>query len=149
ALLGLQRGRLWIAVTAALLSGLASPVAALFLTLAAFVWGISDRRAMWVALAAFLPTALLGAAFPEGGYMPFDFTTYVPIPAFAAAALVVLPREERGLRIGVVLYAVATTVAFVVQTPMGSNAVRLGALFAGPIALLAARYPVTRAGRVG
>jgi hypothetical protein len=67
----------------------------------------------------------------------------------AVAALVVLPREERGLRIGTVLYAIATTAAFLVQTPMGSNAVRLGALFAGPIALCAARIPVSRAGRAG
>jgi hypothetical protein len=149
ALLGLQRGRMWIAISAAILSGLASPVAALFLTLAAAVWGLSDRRARWVALAAFLPPALLAAAFPEGGYMPFDFTTYAPVPLLAVAALVVLPREERGLRIGTVLYAIATTAAFLVQTPMGSNAVRLGALFAGPIALCAARIPVSRAGRAG
>jgi hypothetical protein len=100
---------------------------------------------MVVAAAAFLPPALLAAAFPEGGYMPFDFTTYAPIPAMAIAALLVLPREERGLRIGAVLYAAATPAALLVQTPMGSNAVRLGALFAGPIALCAARPPAGHA----
>jgi hypothetical protein len=148
-LLAFQRGRLWIAVLAAIGSGLASPVAALFLTLATLVWGLSERRALWVALAAFLPPALLAAAFPEGGYMPFDFTTYIAVPLAAVGALLVLPREERGLRIGVVVYALATTAAFVIQTPMGSNAVRLGALFAGPLALCAARVPVTRVGKVG
>ena len=44
--------------------------------------------------------------------MPFDLTTYAPIPALAVAALIVLPREERGLRLGAVLYALATTAAF-------------------------------------
>jgi len=140
-LLALQRGRKGIAVAAAIGSGLASPVAALFLTLAAvasFSWA--------VALAAFLPTALLAAAFPEGGYMPFDFSTYAPVPVLAIGALIVLPRRERALRLGVALYLLATTAAFLVQTPMGSNAVRLGALFAGPIALAAARRPRSRTG---
>ena len=134
ALLAHQRGRLLLAFLLAMATGLASPVAALFLTLAAlcaFEWE--------VAAAAFLPTALLAAAFPEGGYMPFDLTTYAPIPALAIAALIVLPRRERALRLGAVVYALATTAAFVIETPMGSNAVRLGALFAGPIALAARR----------
>src|SRR4051812_32948972 len=78
ALLGLQRRRYAIAVLMALCSGLASPVAALFLTLAALAWvigGWSRGQALLVALVAFLPPALLAAAFPEGGYMPFDLTT--------------------------------------------------------------------------
>jgi hypothetical protein len=150
ALLALQRRRTAVAVGAAIGSGLASPVAALFLTLAALAWvigGWSRGQAVLVAIAAFLPPALLAAAFPEGGYMPFDLTTYAPVPAMAVAALIVLPREERGLRIGAVVYALAATLAFVVNTPMGSNAVRLGALFAGPIAFMAATRPRTGAGR--
>jgi hypothetical protein len=132
ALLAHQRGRLWLAFGLAMATGLASPVAALFLTLAAlcaFEWE--------VAAAAFLPTAALAAAFPEGGYMPFEFTTFAPVPLLTIVALIVLPRREQALRRGAVVYGLATTVAFFVHTPMGSNAVRLGALFAGPIALLA------------
>jgi hypothetical protein len=142
ALLAHQRGRPWLAFALAMLSGLASPVAALFLTLAAlcaFEWE--------VAAAAFLPTAALAAAFPEGGYMPFEFTTYLPVPLLAIGALVVLPRRERALRLGVVVYALATTAAYFIHTPMGSNAVRLGALFAGPLALCAARIPTRPVGR--
>jgi hypothetical protein len=144
ALLAHQRGRLPLALLLGLLCGLASPVAALFLALA----GIAAME--WeVALGAFLPPALLATAFPEGGYMPFDLTTYLPVPAIAVAALILLPREERALRRGAVLYALATTVALIVATPMGSNAVRLGALFAGPIALAAAKWPRTRGGMAG
>ncbi|MEA2493497.1 MAG: hypothetical protein QOJ29_1408, partial [Thermoleophilaceae bacterium] len=143
ALLAHQRGRLPLALLLGLGCGLASPVAALFLALA----GVAAVE--WeVALGAFLPPALMAAAFPEGGYMPFDFTTYAPIPALAIAAVIVLPERERALRVGAVLYALATSFAFLVETPMGSNAVRLGALFAGPIALAAGRMPTRRAGRI-
>ena len=45
--------------------------------------------------------------------------------------LVVLPKHERALRRGVVVYSLATTAALLVSTPMGSNAVRLGALVGG------------------
>jgi hypothetical protein len=154
ALLALQRRRLWLAVLLAIGSGLASPVAALFLTLAAMAgWLAALRRPAtpsaraWAALAAaaFLPTALLAAAFPEGGYMPFDLTTYLPMPVLAIGALIVLPKRERALRIGAVLYLVATTAAFLVQTPMGSNAVRLAALFAAPVALCAVQIPRRKA----
>jgi hypothetical protein len=140
-LLALQRDRRGLAVAAAIASGLASPVAALFLTLAAVVsfnWTL--------ALAAFLPPALLAAAFPEGGFMPFDFSTYLPVPLLGLAALIALPRHERALRRGAVVYALATTAAFLIETPMGSNAVRLGALFAGPVALAAAARPRRPAG---
>src|SRR4051794_33156334 len=140
-LLALQRDRRGVAIAAAVASGLASPVAALFLTLAAVA-----ARGGELAVAAFLPPALLATAFPEGGYMPFDFTTYAPIPLLTIGALVVLPRKERVLRTGAVLYGLATTAAFFVHTPMGSNAVRLGALIAAPLALAAATRPRTRAG---
>ena len=136
ALLGLQRRRYGIAVVMATLTGLASPVAALFLTLAAIAWAIggwSRGQALLVAFAAFLPPALLAAAFPEGGYMPFDLTTYAPIPLLAVAALIVLPREERGLRIGAVLYAAATTVAFLSRRRWARTRCASGALFAGPL----------------
>ena len=48
-----------------------------------------------------------------------------------------LPREEAALRWGAVLYGLGATAALAVETPMGGNAVRLGALFGGPILLCA------------
>src|SRR5206468_5165444 len=44
-----------------------------------------------------------------------------------------LPREQRALRAGAALAAAACLVAFAVPTPLGGNAARLGALFAGPL----------------
>jgi hypothetical protein len=45
-----------------------------------------------------------------------------------------LPREERGLRIGAALYGLVGLVLFVVPQPMGANLGRLGTAVAGPIA---------------
>ena len=61
----------------------------------------------------------------------------MPIPLFALAVLIVLPREEAALRWGAALYGLGATIALAVETPMGGNAVRLGALFGGPVLLCA------------
>jgi hypothetical protein len=49
----------------------------------------------------------------------------------------VLPREERALRVGAVLYGLGATLAVAVETPMGGTASRLGMLFGGPLLLCA------------
>jgi hypothetical protein len=142
AALALQRDRRVLAPLLAVLSAISSPVAGLFVAmggasyaLAARGEGVPIKRRDGLALAAggFIPPVLLTVAFPEGGYAPFPFTAYLPIPLFALAALVILPRSERTLRIAVVLYALGATVALMVDTAMGGNAVRLGALAAGPV----------------
>ena len=134
----LQRGRRAAAIVLALLTPLASPVAALFLALAGTAYALGERRVrgLVVAAAAMAPVAVLAVAFPEGGIEPFVFSAFWPVLAFAAVALVVLPREERTLRVGVALYALGCTAAFVLDTPVGGNVVRLGALAAGPVAAL-------------
>ena len=135
-----ERGRaaLGLAIAFALLTPLASPVAALFLALAGTAYALGERRAsgLLVAGAAMAPVAALAIAFPEGGIEPFAFSSFWPVLAFAAVALVLVPREERTLRIGVVLYALGCTAAFLLDTPIGGNVVRLGALCAGPLAAL-------------
>lgn len=138
ALLALQRGRRAAAVALALLTPLASPVAALFLALAGTAYALGERRVRGLAIAgaALVPVAALAVAFPEGGIEPFAFSSFWPVLAFAAVALVLVPREERTLRIGVALYALGCTAAFVLDTPIGGNVVRLGALCAGPLAAL-------------
>ena len=78
---------------------------------------------------------LLAVAFPEGGWAPFPFTAYLPIPLFAIACLLLLPREQRALRWGAALYALGATLVAVVETPMGGTAPRLGMLFGGPLLL--------------
>jgi len=93
------------------------------------------KRIDGIALAAagLVPPVLLTVAFPEGGYAPFPFSAYLPIPLFAIGSLIVLPRAQRTLRYACVLYALGASLALVVPTAMGGNAVRLGALVGGPI----------------
>lgn len=132
------RGWLVAALVLAALTPLASPVAALFLALAGTAYALGERRARGIAVAAaaMVPVAALSVAFPEGGIEPFVASAFWPVLAFAAIALVLLPRAERTLRIGVVLYALGCTAAFLIDTPLGGNVVRLGALCAGPVAAL-------------
>jgi hypothetical protein len=144
ALLALQRRRYGWAIVFAALCPLGSPVAGLFLAMAGVAVALAangDRTKRYeglaIAVASFLPPLFLAWAFPEGGWAPFPFTAYLPIPAFALACLIVLPREQRALRWGAALYGIGATVALLMETPMGGNAVRLGALFGGPVLLCA------------
>jgi hypothetical protein len=144
ALLALQRRHYWLAVLLAILCPLGSPVAGLFLAMAGVAYAIAERgdrakriEGLAIAAAAFLPPVFLSWAFPEGGWAPFPTSAYVPIPLFALACLIVLPRNQSALRWAAVLYAVGATAALGLETPMGGNAVRLGALFGGPVLLCA------------
>jgi hypothetical protein len=144
ALLAMQRGRYALAIVLAALCPLGSPVAGLFLAMAGVAYAIarrSDRakrlEGLAIAAAAFIPPVFLAWAFPEGGWAPFPHSAYVPIPLFALACLIVLPREQSALRWGAALYGLGATLALVIETPMGGNAVRLGALIGGPVLLCA------------
>lgn len=139
-----QRGRRAGALALALLAGAASPVAAGFLALAALAWWLSLRArmfALWLAVAALAPVALLALMFPEGGYQPFAASAFYPPLAavLAIAALVPTDRDAgtRVLRAGVLLYVIALIGAYVLRTPVGGNVDRLGSLAGGPLAALA------------
>ena len=161
--LALQRRRDGIAAVLAVLTPLASPVAALFAALAAVacaaaryaggdvdgVDGVDgedgedgERRLaamvspLVVAGLSLAPVLVLTVLFPEGGSEPFTFATLWPIPVMAAVALVALPRRDVALRVGIALYVLGCIGAFVVTSPVGSNAARLGPLLAGPLAAL-------------
>jgi hypothetical protein len=145
ALLAAQRGRPVLAAALAVLCSLGSPVAGLFLALAGIAWLWAERRRAGLAVAT---AALAGAGgltllFPEGGTEPFAFSAFWPVVAYAAAVLALVPARERWLRRGAVLYAAACALAFAVDTPMGSNAVRLGTLL-GPPLLACALWPARR-----
>ena len=150
AALALQRNRRLLTPALGVLSAISSPVAGLFLAMGGVAYAISHRRGgsrrgvsrgrriaardgLILAAAAFLPPVLLTLAFPEGGYAPFPFSAYLPIPLFALACLALLPRAQGTLRWGVALYGLGATLALVIPTAMGGNAVRLGALLGGPV----------------
>lgn len=138
ALLAWQRLHPSVAVALAAVSGLASPVAAAFLALAACaVFAGRDARrdrtaitAVLVAGAALLTVIFLALAFPEGGRQPFELQSLVPVLAASLVLVLAFGSTERVLRIGAVFYALASLASYVLSTPMGSNANRLGAAFA-------------------
>jgi len=153
ALVALDRGRTRLACALAALTALCSPVAALFAALAAAAHAIGTYAAqrslspaqrklraalggVAVAFAALAPVAVLAIAFPEGGSEPFAFGSLWPIVLLATGALVALPNDAWKLRAGVVLYTLGTIAAYLVATPVGSNAARLGTFIAAPLAAL-------------
>ncbi|MDX6717838.1 MAG: hypothetical protein QOJ63_92 [Solirubrobacteraceae bacterium] len=146
AMLALQRAHHRTAAALAATTTLCSPVAGLFVAIAAVAWALADSRrrarGALVAGAALTPAVLLGALFAEGGTEPFAASSFWPALVATALVAAALPARERALRAGAALYALACVAAFVVPTPLGGNVTRLGALLAGPVAigaLLAAR----------
>jgi hypothetical protein len=140
-----QRWR-WIAVAIAVITALASPVAALFAALAggaAAIGAYLERRrvadalpGIAVAAGALLPVGLMAIAFPEGGTEPFAFSAFWPLPLVAVGLTLVVPRRERALRAGIALYILLCVVSFAASSAVGGNAARLEELLAGPLAAL-------------
>jgi hypothetical protein len=147
----LQLRRDKLAFAAAAVCALSSPVAAAFLAGIVLV-GVAERgrpinRVAVGAAAIALGLVLLpNLAFPESGQFPFAFSSYVAIPLFCGGALFVtrgLGAEERQLRWALIGYVAAATLLLLAPNPLGGNAVRLGALFGGPVlaAVMLARRP--------
>lgn len=142
--LALQRGRPWLASLLAVLTALASPVAALFVALAGGADAVGKYLAkrrisvtlpgVGVAVAALAPVLALAVMFPEGGSEPFTFATLWPILLISAFAFVALPANQPTLRAGIVLYIAGCILSYKIATPVGSNVARLGPLVAGPFA---------------
>jgi len=148
---GLQAGRGALAVLAAAACALSSPVAGAFLAAVLLAGGWQGglrfvRPALWAGLLALALTVAPTVAFPESGQFPFVFSSYIAIPLWCLGALVLIRGagpEERQLRQVIVGYALVSTAIWLVPNAMGGNAVRLGALFGGPVlaAVLLSRRP--------
>jgi hypothetical protein len=143
-----DRGKLGLLAAAA--CALASPVAGAFLAGVVLAAAIepgsrTSRFALGAAGLALAVTVVPNIAFPESGHFPFEFSSFVAIPLWCGGALFVirgLP-EERQLRRVLIGYMLAATLIWLAPNAMGGNAVRLGALFGGPVlaAVVLARRP--------
>ena len=135
---------------------LASPVAGVFLLLGAAAKLIAGGRrkltaAAWLGLPTLVGGIGLYLLFPEGGTDRFTATAFWPMLVLSAAGVALLAPGRRTLWAGGLLYLVVLVGAFVVPTPFGQNALRLGVL-AGPSALVLAhrkRVPVAALAVVG
>jgi hypothetical protein len=102
--------------------------------------------ALWAASIALALTLIPNAVFPGAGQFPFALSSYIAIPLWCGAALYVirdLGPQERQLRLVLLGYILAATAIWLLPNAMGGNAVRLGALFGGPVlaAVVLARRP--------
>ncbi len=129
-----QRGWRVPAICLAILCPLASPVAALFLACGAIAHFLAERRtvSLELAAAAFGAALILTYAFPEGGTEPFVYSSFQPALLIALAVFLAIPKEEKLLRYGVAAYSAALAGAFLIDSPMGGNATRMGSLLLGP-----------------
>jgi hypothetical protein len=147
----LQLGRGKLALAGAAACALSSPVAAAFLAGIVLLGALErgrpyNRVAVGTAGLALALVVIPNLAFPEPGQFPFAFSSYVAIPLWCGGALFVtrgLGAEERQLRLVLAGYMLASTALWLAPNPLGGNAVRLGALFGGPVlaAVLLARRP--------
>ncbi|HET7120529.1 MAG TPA: hypothetical protein VFI17_04675 [Solirubrobacterales bacterium] len=147
----LQVGHGPLAILAAAGCALASPVAGAFLAGVLIAGSVEPgRRANRFGIAAgalaLVLTVAPNLAFPEAGQFPFVFSSFVAIPGWCLGALILtqgVREEERQLRRVILGYALAATLIWLVPNALGGNAVRLGALFGGPVlaAVLLSRRP--------
>ncbi|MDX6603075.1 MAG: hypothetical protein QOF13_2277 [Solirubrobacterales bacterium] len=153
--LQLDRGKR--ALLAAAGCALSSPVAAAFLAGVVLIGALGrdrgelgrrplNRVALGISAVSLGLIVVPNLAFPESGQFPFAFSSFVAIPLWCGSALYVtrgLREEERDLRLAIAAYLIVSIVIWLVPNPMGGNAVRLGALFGGPVlaAVVLARRP--------
>ena len=146
AVLALMRGRYAWGAALAAAAAAASPVAGLFLGLGVLA-ALSRLPPRWrgVVFAAPLVVVLaLALVFPEGGRQPYDLAAALLGLTVTVTVFFLLDPARRTLRRGVALYAIAVAAAYLIPSPMGSNAARLGVLFAGPLLLIGLRSDVNR-----
>ncbi|HEX2435975.1 MAG TPA: hypothetical protein VHI76_04910, partial [Solirubrobacterales bacterium] len=150
ALRALQCDRRGWAIAAASGCALSSPVAAVFLAGVAAVGAVAGRgqvirAALVVAAVAALPVVVLNLVFPDESRQPFSFAAFFPVLLYLAVVLHITrgSEHERRFRWVVIAYAVATAVVWLVPNPLGNNAIRLPALFGGPLllAIMLSRRP--------
>ena len=137
AVAAMQRDRAGVAAVAGLVTACTSPVAGLFVAIAAAAWGIANRR-RWrgagaVLVATLAPTLLVSVLFPVAGFFPYESYALLRDVGVCALVFVAAGRAFPALRAAAVLYALTCAVAWAVHSPLGGNVSRLGEYAAGPI----------------
>lgn len=140
------------AAAATLLSGLAtaaSPVAGLFLGLLAVALFLDKRRLAAYCLGGTpaLVVAFSAWLFPFSGMQPMKAVTVVMPFLCGVAALLLVPREWRTVRIVSAVYAIGALLTWVIDSQIGSNITRLALIFAGVVFLAALPWTVRRSRR--
>ncbi|WP_435858830.1 MFS transporter [Streptomyces pathocidini] len=144
------RGRMVArAAAAALLAALAtaaSPVAGLFLGVVAVALFL-DRRRLAAYVLGVTPAAVVGLSawlFPFSGMQPMEFGSLVLPFLCGVAAVVLMPKRWRTVRIASGVYALGTLLTWLVDSQIGSNVTRFALVFAGIPFIAALPWTVRR-----
>lgn len=139
----LRRGRPVVAVVAATMSGLISPLAALFLIEAVIAVAVTDPGRRRVALVACaggaLPVVASAAVFGQPSVMPFGAD--VLVPTLIACGALVVARVPKTVRTAALLSGGVACAAFILPSAIGSTASRIPMLASAPVLLATARGP--------
>jgi hypothetical protein len=143
ALLALVSDRLEVAAVLSVLAALASPVAGLFLGVAGGALFLAGRRreGMTVAVSGLVPTVAVGLAFGNGGRQSFA-EEHALMGLLICLLVAGLCWRRAVLRWGALLTAALVAAAYLLPTPVGTNATRLPELFAAPIIVAIATVPL-------
>jgi hypothetical protein len=119
----------------AFLAGAASPVAALCLWLCSGVLILVGRWRIGATMliASAIPVAVISGVFGDGGDQPYAGTDFRDALLASIVVLLVMPLDRVLLRLGAALAVAMVVIAYLVETPVGSNASRLSQLFAVPV----------------
>lgn len=146
---GTERTPGWLRVAAAaglaFLAVCASPLAGLFVEVAAAALLLTGRIRAGVALGVPGPAVVLltSLLFPFGGVDPVGTATIISTAGCALAVALLVPAGPdaapvwRVVRVGALLYAAGAGLTLLIDTPLGSNVERLGLIF-GSVVFLAA-----------
>lgn len=125
------------------LCGAASPVAAMLLWLCSGALLLRRRvaDALVLGICSAIPTAVMVVVFADGGPQPFNGADAMRAALVTAFVGLVVPRRYALVRIGAAFGLAMVLLAYLLDTPVGGNAMRLSLLFAVPtlIALVEAR----------
>jgi hypothetical protein len=148
ALLQISNERPRRAMLSAILTSLASPLAGLFLLLAAVAWLRVKPLRTLLPLAGAMLGAVAVLMFPEQGTFPFPVSTLIAVLLVSGVGLCIVPRTSPVIRRALGLYALVSIPLFVFANPIGGNLARPGSLLAVPVAMIALRNRRVWAGLV-
>jgi len=131
------RWRLALAGVLAALSSAGSPVAGVFTGICGTALLLAGKRKEGLALCigaglALLPPVVL---FRDGGKQPFTEESMKVTVAVCVAVFFMVPGKYLALRIGTVIAGLSAIGSYYLESPVGSNVIRLPILFAAPVAV--------------
>ena len=135
----IQTRRYAIAAALGAFTTITSPVAGLFVVIAATAWFVTThstphrRGAAAIIACTLFPIGAVAIMFPSQSIFPYRGIDFARDIAVCAVAYFLIPKTQRQLRTATLLYTLTCCASFIVASPLGGNVSRLAQFFAGPI----------------